>query len=143
MFLLVIWSPKQSEIEESSFESMEKQWKSQKHEEAWSFEVLFHKQIRNARRGSKEKSAMKQFFMTVIPATFVAFPGVQIMYAICCFEAQEVSNPMLQMVNDLELKWRSYSHWKPITPSWRKNFARLWNDPFAAKSFCTVLWNFS
>ena len=26
-----------------------------------SFEVLFHKQIRNARRGSKEKSAMKHF----------------------------------------------------------------------------------
>ena len=32
-FLLVIWSPKQSKIEESSLESMEKQWKAQKHEE--------------------------------------------------------------------------------------------------------------
>ena len=69
-----------------------------------SFEVLFHKQIRNARRGRKEKSAMKQFFMTVMPATFGAFPRVQIMHAICCFEAHEVSNPMLQIVHDLELK---------------------------------------
>ena len=36
---------------------------------------------------------------------------------------------------DSELKWRSYSHWKPITPSWRKNFARLRNHPFVAKWF--------
>ena len=42
---------------------------------------------------------------------------------------------MLQTVHDSELKWRSYSHWKPITPSWRKNFARLRNHPFAAKWF--------
>nr|CAN71928.1 hypothetical protein VITISV_020876 [Vitis vinifera] len=41
-----------------------------------SFEVLCHKQIRNARRGSKEKSAMKQFFMTVMSATFGALPEV-------------------------------------------------------------------
>ena len=61
MLLLVIWSLKQSEIEESSLESMAKKWKAQKHEEPnyWSFKVLCHKQIRNARRGSKEKSAMK------------------------------------------------------------------------------------
>ena len=25
---------------------------------------------------------------------------------------------------NLELKWRSYSHCKPITPSWRKHFAK-------------------
>ena len=68
------------------------------------FEVLSHKQIRNAMRGSKEKSAMKQFLMTVMSATFGALPGVQIMHAICRFEAQEVINPMLQMVHDLELK---------------------------------------
>ena len=61
VFLLVIWSPKQSKIEESYLESMEKQWKAQKHEEPeyWSFKVLCHKQIRDARRGSKEKSNMK------------------------------------------------------------------------------------
>ena len=69
-----------------------------------SFEVLFHKQIRNARRGSKEKSAMKQFLMTVMSATFGALPEVQFMYAICPFEAQEVNNPMLQTVRNSELK---------------------------------------
>ena len=68
-------------------------------------------------------------------ATFGALPGVQFMHAIFLFEAQEVNNPMLQTVCDSELKWRSNSHWKPITLSWRKNFARLRNHPFAAKWF--------
>ena len=68
-------------------------------------------------------------------ATFRALPGVQFIYAICRFEAQEVNNPMLQTMCDSEFKWRSYSHWKPITPSWRKNFAQLRNHPFAAKWF--------
>ena len=76
--------------------------------------------------------------MTVMSATFGALPGVQIMHAIYRFEAQEVKNPMLQTVHYLELKWRSYSHFKPITPSWRKNFAQrceitlLLRDDFAA-----------
>ena len=69
-----------------------------------SFEVLCHKQIRNARRGSKEKFAMKQFFMTVISATFGALPEVQFMHAIFHFEAQEVNNPILQTVHNSELK---------------------------------------
>ena len=46
------------------------------------------------------------------------------MHTIYHFKAQEVKNPMLQTVCNSELKWRSYSHWKPITPSWRKNFAK-------------------
>ena len=56
------------------------------------------------------------------------------------FEAQEVKNPMLQMMRDSKLKWRSYNHWKPITPSWRQILhdceinlgLRKW-CPFAAK----------
>ena len=68
------------------------------------FEVLCHKQIRSTRRGSKEKSAMRQFLMTVMSATFGALPEVQFIHAICNFEAQEVKNPMLQTVHDLELK---------------------------------------
>ena len=47
---------------------------------------------------------MKQFFMTVLSATFGTLPEIQIMHAICRFEAQEVKNPMLQTVHDLELK---------------------------------------
>ena len=68
-------------------------------------------------------------------ATFGAFPEVHFLHAIYHFKAQEVKIPMLQTVCDSELKWRSYSHWKPITPSWRKNFAQLRNHPFAAKWF--------
>ena len=41
-------------------------------------------------------------------------------YACYMSLAQEVNNPMLQTICDSELKWKSYSHWKPITPSWRK-----------------------
>ena len=76
--------------------------------------------------------------MRVMSATFGALFEVQFMHYICCFETQEVNNPMLQMVRNLELKWRSYSHCKPITPSWRKNFAQrceitfLLRDDFAA-----------
>ena len=44
------------------------------------------------------------FLMTVMLATLGVLPGVQFMYAICRFEAQEVSNPILQTVHDLELK---------------------------------------
>ena len=74
--------------------------------------------------------------MTVMSATFGALSEVQFMHAICCFEAQEVKNPMLQTVRNSKLKWRSYSHCKPITPSWRKNFCTaLWNHPFVAKWF--------
>ena len=56
--------------------------------------------------------------------TFGAFPEVHFLHSIYHFKAQEVKNPMLQTVCNSELKWRSYSHCKPITPSWRKNFAK-------------------
>ena len=55
--LIAFLSPKQSEIEESSLESMEKQWKVRNMKNR-SFEVLCHKQIRNARSvGSSLKNA--------------------------------------------------------------------------------------
>ena len=67
---------------------------------------------------------------------FLAYPSL--IWSNCM--SQEVNNPMLQMVHNLELKWRSYSHWKPITPSWRQILhgceisleLRKW-CPFAAK----------
>ena len=68
-------------------------------------------------------------------ATFGVLPEVQFIHSICHFEAQEVNNQMLQTVCNSKLKWRSYSHCKLITPSWRKNFARLRNHPFVAKWF--------
>ena len=88
--------------------------------------------------------------MTVMSAPFGALSGVQIIHAICRFEDQTVRNPMLQTVCNLKLKWRSYSHWKPITPSWRKNFAQrceitlLLRDDFAAFLYSVVFppWSF-
>ena len=82
--------------------------------------------------------------MTVMSATFGALYEVQFMHAICCFEGQEVNNPMLQTVRNLELKWRSYSHCNLITPSWRKNFAQrceitlLLRDDFVAFLYSAV-----
>ena len=43
---------------------------------------------------------------------FEVLPGSQIMYTISHFEAWEVRSPVLQMVHDLDLKLRSYSHLK-------------------------------
>ena len=75
--------------------------------------------------------------------TFGALSEVQFLHSICRFEAQEVKNPILQTVRNLELKWRSYSHFKLITLSWRKNFAKCCDDPFCcemiSQPFCTVL----
>ncbi|RVW89484.1 hypothetical protein CK203_043623 [Vitis vinifera] len=87
----VIWNPWQSN---GNLKNMKNQ----------SFEVLCHKQIRNARRGSKEKSVMKQFWMTVMLDTFGALPEVHFLHSIYHFKAQEVNNPMLQTVHDSELK---------------------------------------
>ena len=53
--------------------------------------------------------------MTVVLATFGALFEVQLMHAIYHFKSQEVNNPMLQTVHNLELKRRSYSHCKSIT----------------------------
>ena len=51
LLLIVIWSPKQSKIKESSMESMAKQLEAHLHEEfkLWSCVVLCQKQIKNAR----------------------------------------------------------------------------------------------
>ena len=76
--------------------------------------------------------------MTVMSATFGALYEVHFLHAIYHFKDQEVRNLILQTVPNSELKRRSYSHYKPITPSWRKNFAQrceitlLLRDDFAA-----------
>ncbi|RVW18638.1 hypothetical protein CK203_104264 [Vitis vinifera] len=48
--------------------------------------------------------------------TFGALPEVHFLHSIYHFKYQEVKNPMLQTVRDSELKRRSYSHCKQITP---------------------------
>ena len=67
----------------------------------------------------REKSNMRNSRGQQLLDTFRALFGVHFMHTICCFEAQEVRNLILQMVHKSELKRRSHSHWKPITPSWR------------------------
>ncbi|WJZ96354.1 hypothetical protein VitviT2T_015047 [Vitis vinifera] len=76
---------------------MAKQWEAQKHEEPKlrSFIVLCHKQIRNARRESKEKSNMKHSRGQQLSATFGALPGAQFMHTICRFEAREGSHSLV------------------------------------------------
>ena len=122
VFLIVFWSPKQSKIEESSIESMAKQLEAHLHEEPklWSFIVPCQKQIMNARRESKERNLtwriqedrkcwthLEHFLKSISCILYVISKlgksGIQ------CFK----------MVHKSELKWKSYSHWKPITPSWR------------------------
>ena len=49
---------------------------------------------------------------TTVRDIFEALPGAQIMHTIYHFEAWEVRNPVLQMVYDLDLKQRSYGHFK-------------------------------
>ena len=70
----------------------------------------------------REKSNMKNSREQQLLDTFRALSGVYFMHTIFCFEAWEVRNPTLQTVRESELKWRSYSYWKPITPSWRPPF---------------------
>ena len=53
---------------------------------------------------SKENLLKSIFLMTVVSATFEALSEGQFMHAICRFEVQEVNNPMLQTVCNLELK---------------------------------------
>ena len=67
----------------------------------------------------REKSNMKNSRGQQLLNTFGALPRVHFMHTICRFKSQEVRNPTLQTVHELELKWRNYSHWKPIVPSWK------------------------
>ena len=98
--------------------------------------------IRIARRKSKENLSWSLFLMTVVAATFGALSEVQMMHAIYHFKAQEVNNPMLQTVCNSELKRGSCSHYKPITPSWRKHFAKCCEITLLLRSdFATFLYS--
>ena len=69
-----------------------------------SFEVLCHKENPECKEGKQREIFHEAFLMTVMTATFGALSEVQFMHAIFSFEAQEVKNPMLQMMHNLELK---------------------------------------
>ncbi|KAL6319608.1 hypothetical protein AAG906_020685 [Vitis piasezkii] len=88
-------------------------WKSNgklKNMKNQSFEVLCHKEIWNARRG-------------IMSATFGALPEVHFLHSIYHFKAQE-------------LKRRSYSHCKQITPSC---FCTAAKSAFCCENFAAFL----
>ena len=55
-----------------------------------SFEVLFHKQIRNARKGSKEKSAMKHFLWQSCQPLLEIFLNLCILYVVSKIRNSEI-----------------------------------------------------
>ena len=57
----------------------------------------------------------------VLFRTFGALSEVHFLHAIYHFKAQEVKNSTLQIVYELELKWRRYGLRKTTASSWRKN----------------------
>ncbi|KAL6321806.1 hypothetical protein AAG906_035503 [Vitis piasezkii] len=64
----------------------------------------------------KSFKVCKERTAAVFFCTFGALPEVHFLHSIYHFKAQEVKNPILQTVCNLELKRRSYSHCKQITP---------------------------
>ena len=120
---------------------MAKQMEAHLQEESklWSFLVLCQKQIMNARRRNKERNlTWRNSRGQQLLDTFRVLSGVHFMHTICCFEALEVRSLTLQMVCELELKWRSYSHWKPIAPSW-KWFVPNWCLSWFMSSWCFLI----
>ncbi|KAL6321051.1 hypothetical protein AAG906_012035 [Vitis piasezkii] len=82
-----------------------------------SFEVLCHKQIRNARRG-------------IMSATFGALPGVQFMHAISfLYSVVEFLLKLPDICDTLEAELRKL----------KANFAALRSEPFAAKRHPLVI----
>ena len=74
----------------------------------------------NARRRNKERNiTWRNSRGQQLLDTFRALSRVHFMHTICRFEFWEVRIPTLQTVHKSELKWRSYGHWKQVTPSWK------------------------
>ena len=71
------------------------------------------KQRREAKREWRKQRTAAAVFL----CTFGALPEVHFLHAIYHFKAQEVKNPTLQTVYDLELKWGRYGLRKTTAPS--------------------------
>ena len=89
---------------------MEKLLEAQIHEETkiWSLIVLCQSRSkyarREARRRGKQSEENRGQAAAVFMRTFGALPEVHFLHSIYHFKAQEVKNPTLQTVYDLELK---------------------------------------
>ena len=70
------------------------------------------------RRPCKPRAEMSHLHFATIGHIFEALSGAQIIHTISRFKAWEVRSPTLQMVCDLEVKWRSYRRLKTSAQSW-------------------------
>ena len=77
------------------------------------------KEEKQAKWRGKQRTAAAVFFRT-----FGALPEVHFLHAIYHFKAQEVKNPTLQTVYNLELKWGRYGLRKTTASCQMANFAR-------------------
>ena len=112
VFLLVFWSPKQVKYEESYEES----WANlRSHLPRVYPDCKEKKQRESAMKHILDDSRSSHFWSTFWSPNDACYIPIK---------AQEVNNPMLQTVCNSELKRRSCSHYKPITLSWRKHFAK-------------------
>ena len=103
----------------------------------WSFEVLCHKQIRNAKRGSKEKSAMKYSWWQSCQPLLEHFLEFNLCYYMSFWSSGSQQSNALNStwfrVEMKELQSLEADHSKL-----KEDFARLRNQPWATKmlSFC-------
>ena len=94
----------------SYLEFMAKLLEAQIHEETklWSFIALFQSRSkyarREARREEKQSEENRGKLAAVLFRTFGALSEVHFLHSIYHFKAQEVKNPTLQTLYDLELK---------------------------------------
>ena len=80
------------------------------------------------RRESKRKWRKQRTAAAVFLRTFGALIEVHFLHAIYHFKAQEVKNPTLQTVYDLELKWGRYALRKTTAPGLCEIRTTPWNS---------------
>ena len=81
----------------------------------WIIKTSQSKEKSKEKQGGKQRTAAAVFV-----GTFGALPEVHFLHAIYHFKAQEVKNPTLQTVYDLELKRGRYGFRKTTAPGVRK-----------------------
>ena len=93
-------------IEELLGQVMAKLLEAQIHEETklWSSIALCQSRSKYARREEKQSEENRGKLAAVFLRTFGVLPEVHFLHSIYHFKAQEVKNPKLQTVYDLELK---------------------------------------
>ena len=89
------------------------------------------KQRRDTKRSKEEKQAKWRKQRTAAAVFFYTFgvlTEVHFLHYIYHFKSQEVKNPTLQTVYNLELKWERYSLWKTIAPGLCEIRTTTWNS---------------